>query len=173
VACNLVLIQRAGKGRHRRTVQGNVSRAHHSLKNARRHREPWLLAVDPALDSISAEDAARLYSKRMQIEEAFRNLKSERFGLGFDASRSKQGNRIAVLLLIAALATFILRMIGQAAAKRDIARHCQSNTRRSRPVLSVITLARQIVCNKLAVFTCAELKAALCDVRKSCCALPI
>lgn len=173
VACNLVVVKRTCKGRHQRTVQGTVSRAHHSLKNTRRQREPWLLAVDPTLDRVSAEQVVKLYGKRMQIEEAFRDLKSERFGLGFNASRSKDSNRIGVLLLIAALASFALRMIGEAAVKRDLARQCQGNTRRSRPVLSVITLARQVVSSKLATFTSDELKVALRSVLKSCAAAHI
>lgn len=168
VSCNLVVVKRACKGRRRHNVQGKVSRAHHSLKNARRQREPWLLAVDPELDCVSAGMAVKLYGKRMQIEEAFRDLKSGRFGLGFNVSRSKDGNRIGVLLLIAALASFALRMIGEAATQRDLARQCQSNTRRSRAVLSVITLARQVVSSKRAIFTRAELKTALCTVRTAC-----
>ena len=124
--------------------------------------------MDPTLEHISAESAVRLYGKRMQVEEAFRDLKSERFGLGLHASCSKDGKRIGVLLLAATLAAFAGRLIGAAAANRGLARQCQSNTRRSRAVLSVITLGRQVVCTRLAVFTVAELKAALRTVQQSC-----
>ena len=101
----------------------------------------------------------------MQIEEAFRDLKSDRFGLGLSASRTTQRQRLAVLLLIGALATFVLRLIGEVAQQRQMQFQFQSNTRRSRSVLSVISLARQVVQKGLAVFPPGELNAALSRLR--------
>ena len=48
-------------------------------------------------------------AQRMQIEESFRDLKSQRFGLEFSVNRSTQKNRLCVLLLVACLASFVLR----------------------------------------------------------------
>jgi hypothetical protein len=109
----------------------------------------------------------------MQIEEAFRDLKSERFGLGFSANRSTHDARLGVLLLIACLASFVWRLIGEAAKARQLERQCQSNTRRSRAVLSVISLARQLVRKGLAHFCSSDLHAALCRLRDGCSILPI
>lgn len=80
VACRLVLVKRFCRGRHQRSVHGKPVRSRHSLKNARSQREPWLLAVCPALAHVHAEAVVSMYAQRMQIEEAFRDLKSERFG---------------------------------------------------------------------------------------------
>ncbi|MEQ1742257.1 MAG: transposase, partial [Candidatus Nitrotoga sp.] len=128
---------------------------------ARAQREPWLLAVSPKLDHLSAQAAVAVYAQRMQIEESFRDLKSERFGLGFSASRSTQKNRLGVLLLVACLASFVLRLIGEVGKARQLEFKFQSNTRRSRPVLSVITLALQLIQHGMAAFPPRELGAAL------------
>jgi hypothetical protein len=42
------------------------------------------------------KQVVRAYTSRMQIEESFRDLKSERFGLGYDASRSTRTVRCPV-----------------------------------------------------------------------------
>jgi hypothetical protein len=167
VTCRLVLIKRRRRLRHKRTVHGKRVRSCHSLKQARSHREPWLLAVSPGLAHLSAEAVVAIYAQRMQIEESFRDLKSERFGLGLSANRSKHKDRLSVLLLIAYLASFVLRLIGQAAKTRQMEFQFQSNTRRSRPVLSVISLGLQLVRKNLASFPRHELNAAL-DRLRSC-----
>ena len=166
VVCDLVLIKRTPKGRHKRSVFGTKVRSRHSLKQARASREPWLLAASPTLSHLSAQALAALYAQRMQIEEAFRDLKNERFGLGLSASRSKQGQRLAVLALIGALASFVLRLIGEAARARQMQFQFQSNTRRSRPVISVISLALQIVQKGLFKFPTGEINAALTRLRQ-------
>jgi hypothetical protein len=70
-----------------------------------------------------------------------------------------------VLLLIAHLASFALRVIGEAAKAKQLEFQFQSNTRRSRPVLSVISLALKLVRKDLATFRRAELDAALQRLR--------
>jgi hypothetical protein len=101
----------------------------------------------------------------MQIEESFRDLKSEHFGFGFSAGRSKQKNRLGVLLLIACLASFVLRLIGEVGKAKQLEFRFQSNTRRSRSVLSVINLALQLVQHGLAAFPPRELRDALVRLR--------
>lgn len=161
VPCRLVLIKHANQKRHKKSRLGKLVHSSHSLKNARAQREPWLLAVSPKLDHLSAQAVVAVYAQRMQIEESFRDLKSERFGLGFSANRSTQKNRLGVLLLVACLASFVLRLIGEAGKARQLEFKFQSNTRRSRPVLSVITLALQLIQHGMAAFPPRELGAAL------------
>ncbi|HJU70593.1 MAG TPA: transposase [Paucimonas sp.] len=102
-----------------------------------------------------------LYAQRMQIEESFWNLKSERFGLGRWVSCSRSKQRIGVLLLTAAIASCLLRLAGEAARASHLERPYQSGTRKVRVVLSVITLARQLVRKPAVIFTCVTLHAAL------------
>ena len=51
----------------------------------------------------------------MQIEEAFRDQKSQTYGLGSNAHRTKKKGRLEVLLLLAALANWLHYMLGLAA----------------------------------------------------------
>ncbi|MGA8148209.1 MAG: hypothetical protein WB870_11630 [Gallionellaceae bacterium] len=97
----------------------------------------------------------------VQIEQSFRDLKSERFGLGFSANRSTQKNRLSVLLLLACLALFVLRLIGEVGKTKQMEFKFQSNTRRSRPVLSVISLALQLVRHGMSEFPSREFREAL------------
>ncbi len=161
VPCRLVLIKHAGQKRHRKSRLGNLVRSSPSLKKSRAQREPWLLAVCPQLAHLSAQAVVSVYAQRMQIEESFRDLKSEHFGLGFSAGRSTQKARLAVLLLVACLASFVLRLIGEAGKARQLQFKFQSNTRRSRPVLSAISLALQLVRHGMAAFPPREFRNAL------------
>ena len=161
VPCRLVLIKRINRGRHSKGKLGKLARSTQNIKNARAQREPWLLAVSPKLDHLSAQAVVAVYAQRMQIKESFRDLKNERFGLGFSASRSTQKNRLGILLLVACLASFVLRLIGEVGKAKQMEFQFQSNTRRSRPVLSVISLALQLVQHGMAAFPPRELGAAL------------
>lgn len=161
VLCNLVLIKRIKQGRHKKGKLGKRVYSNQSLKSARAQREPWLLAVSPKLGHLSAQAVVAVYAQRMQIEESFRDLKSERFGLGFSANRSTQKDRLGVLLLVGCLAAFVLRLIGEVGKAKQLDFQFQSNTRRSRPVFSVITLALQLVQHGMAAFPPRELGAAL------------
>ena len=54
----------------------------------------------PAFPKASPETIIDQCSRRMSIEESFRDLKNERLGLGFSASRSRSGKRLEILLVI-------------------------------------------------------------------------
>jgi hypothetical protein len=86
---------------------GTRSRSHTSMKAEQRERDPWLLIASRALSALSARQIVSIYSKRMQIEQSFRDLKCERFGCAFHHSLTRKPDRIAMLLLIHALATFV------------------------------------------------------------------
>jgi len=145
VACGLSLVKRPKRYRVRQSVFGAPVRSNQSLKQARAQREPWLLAASPSLAHLDSAQIINAYAKRMQIEEAFRDLKCTRYGLGFELNLSRARERLAALLLIALLAFFVLWLIGQQALARKLQFHYQSNTRRTRPVLSVFHLACLIV----------------------------
>jgi hypothetical protein len=104
---DLVLYRKPRSGRVHLNRHGARSRSHTSLKAERREREPWLLVASCALAQLSAKQIASIYSKRMQIEQSFRDLKCERFGCAFYYSLTRKPKRIAMLLLIHALATFV------------------------------------------------------------------
>ena len=71
-----------------------------------REREPWLLAASHSLSTLKASQIAAIYAKRMQIELAFRDMKSHRYGCASEDSLTRKGRRLEILLLIHALAGF-------------------------------------------------------------------
>lgn len=108
----------------------------------RLHRAPWLLATSLPHDRLASPRIKRLYSQRIQIEETFRDVKNHRRGLRLRYARSRDGKRLEVLLLIAALTTFLHWLFGLVAQGQGLARHFQANTVRSRAVLSIVFLGQ-------------------------------
>ncbi len=82
ISARLVTIKHAPKGRHMTTVKGERTRSSHSKKKSKAESEPWLLAAAPSLAHLSADAIIAIYGERMQIEQAFRDSKNPRFGLG-------------------------------------------------------------------------------------------
>ena len=145
IVCRLCLVKRPKRHRINQSVFGAPVRSNQSLKKARAQREPWLLATSVSLNPLKPAQIVNRYATRMRIEEAFRDLKCTRYGLGFELNLSRTRERIAALLLIAALAFYALWLIGSGALARGLLAHYQSNTRRSRPALSLFNLAIQVV----------------------------
>lgn len=145
VTCYLHLIKRPKRHRIHKSVFGQRVHGNQSLKQARAQREPWLIAASPSLGHLKAAQIINHFATRMQIEESFRDLKCARYGLGFELNLSRSRERLAVLLLIALLALFVLWLIGRQALAHGLQYHYQSNTRRTRPVLSLFNLACLIV----------------------------
>jgi hypothetical protein len=104
---DLVLYRKPRVGRVRLNRHGTRSRSHTSMKAEKRERDPWLLVASCALSMLNARQIVKIYSKRMQIEQSFRDLKCERFGCAFYYSLTRKPDRISMLLLIHALATFV------------------------------------------------------------------
>ena len=104
--CRLIVHATPPKGRVHRTLHGDRCRARYSRKIAQRHSEPWLLAVSPNLQLLSTAQVIAVYARRMQIEQSFRDLKSHRFGVGFEDSLTRVGARLAILLMLHAMACF-------------------------------------------------------------------
>lgn len=141
----LYLYRAPCRGRKDRNQDGNASRAARSRKAAKGHREPWVLVSNLSARHETAQKVVRLYAKRMEIEEGFRDIKSERFGLAFNLHGTRQARRIEVLLLIAMLASFRLLGCGMALDTTGKAKAYQSNTRLSRRGVSLWRLGCEAV----------------------------
>ena len=113
LTARVVLHAKPAKGRKHRNRQGVPARNSNSRKNAQRESEPWLLVASPSL-ALSARQLITLYGRRMQIELSFRDLKSHRYGQGFEDSLTRKGARIEVLLLLSAMAAFATWLVGMA-----------------------------------------------------------
>lgn len=123
--------RRRRKGRGRRRPQGPGRNA---AEARRRAHHPWLLAT--SLSEASARRVVALYAQRMQVEEAFRDLKNLRLGWGASALRTRSPARLTVLLALAALAMLAVCLTGAAAEAAGLARLYQANSCRTRRVLS-------------------------------------
>lgn len=119
-----------------------LSQTEANSKHRKSAEEPWLLAT--SLDSDATWVAAH-YKTRMQIEETFRQLKTERFGWALDRARSKSPHRWRVLLLIAAIAAVFCTRLGLAAEAAGVHARYQANTVRHRRTLSLMTLGHLVV----------------------------
>ena len=143
--CRLVVVKEPRKHRMHTSVWGQKVRSGHSRKQAAGHREPWLLATSLALADYQATQIVAFYRTRMQIEEAFRDMKTERYGFGLNGSHTTQRARWTILLLIAALAHMALWLLGLATIQARQHYQYQANTTRDRLVLSAITLGRHVI----------------------------
>lgn len=138
----IVLHARPPKGRVHRNHHGQPARSKHSLQNARREREPWILVASPALVDTSAARIVAIYAQRMQIELSFRDLKSHRFGHAFEDSLTRKGPRIAILLLLHAMAAFATWLVGLSCEATGLERWLAPHAARRR-LYSVVRLGRE------------------------------
>lgn len=136
----LCVIHKAPKGRHRMTRAGTPARGSTSLKNAKRESEPWLIGTSQSLAERTALEVINLYRTRMRIEHGFRTLKSHQFGFALEDSQTRSADRIAVLLMIHALALFLAWIAGCAAQRSNLHPQLRSNADRQQQNFSIITL---------------------------------
>ena len=165
--CQLVLVREPRKHRTHRSRLGHKVRSSSSRKQAACHREPWLLAVSEGLAGYRADQLVACYRKRMQIEEAFRDLKDARFGVGLCLSQTTQANRFTILLLIAALAQLAVWLVGHATVNAGYHGRYQANTTRRRLTVSVIALGMQVVRRAREHFTRHDLLAPLLQLQRN------
>jgi len=143
--CHLYLYKKPNQGRKANRSIVHSIRHSNDIYFEKQQKDPWLIATNLAPEDYSPKAIIALYSKRMQIEECFRDLKSNRFGFGFTLSRSKDCERLNVLLLIAALATLCLWWIGYHAKGKAWHLHFQANSIKDRNVLSLPFLALAVI----------------------------
>jgi len=144
-SCHLYLYKKRKQYRKAKRSVMHIAKHSNSDVFEMQQKEPWLLATNLSPEEYSAKKIVQLYGKRMQIEEAFRDLKSDKFGFGITLSRSKNVERLNILLLIAAIATVCLWWIGVLAQQQGWHRHFQANTVVERRVLSIPFLALQVI----------------------------
>ncbi|ATG75514.1 hypothetical protein AN401_18060 [Zobellella denitrificans] len=130
------------KGRHKKRgkKQPMYPQAEKQYRDAA--EEPWLLVTSDA--DLTARQVVSLYRKRMQIEQNFRDDKSQRYGFGWSNSKSQGEGRLGQLCLIAQVATLFLWLVGFECEQQGLHRRYQANTEERR-VLSFLTLGKQVI----------------------------
>lgn len=141
---NLFLVKNKYKGRVNYNCYGQKRRSSVSRKHQKAGKEPWVLASSLS-GKTQAKLVVRIYQRRMQIEESFRDLKSSRYGFSFEQSHSKSSKRIEILLLIASLASLIAWFVGYVAEKLNLHWQFQSNSITKRRVISLFYLGCRVI----------------------------
>ncbi|MBW5823390.1 IS4 family transposase, partial [Yersinia enterocolitica] len=137
------LHQKESKGRKHRHSRCRIDRKSQAHDGRSAAKEPWL--IFSSTDDFRPREIMKLYSRRMQIEQNFRDEKSERFGFGLRASYSRSSGRMLVLSLLATLSTIVLWLIGYHAENKGLHLRYQANSIKSRRVISYLTLAENIL----------------------------
>lgn len=166
LACHAYLLKKKKQGRIKKTVFGQRCKMKHSEKNAHRERTPWLIVTSLEGGVTITKRVINLYKTRMQIEEAFRDIKNSRWGFSLDEARVSTAYRYENLLLIGTLATFTVWLTGKVAEIKQIHRHYQANTIKTRHVLSTFYLGCQVVKNTTIEFRRQDYQQAVAALRQ-------
>ncbi len=143
IACHFYLFRGTKKHRVRKNLRGRKIQSSVSLKHEKREREPWVVVSSLPVESYTPKQIISLYKKRMQIEEAFRDLKNTRNGFSLRHCRSFDAQRLNIALLIAAIAMLLLWIVGIMAKQQNQHVNFQANTVRRHAVLSIFTIGWQ------------------------------
>lgn len=157
--CTLVLVRNKNKGRHALNAHGRRKTSKCSLEHSASGKEPWLLATSLPPHRNLAKQVVSIYRQRMQIEEGFRDLKSTRFGLGFEQNKTGKKNRLTILVLLTTLASIVAILLGMSLVVSGKHRRFQANTERKQ-VLSFHTLGLRAYMKKTEIYK-QEFKQAL------------
>ena len=96
------------------------------LKHQKGMKEAWCIATNRT--DLGAAGVVRLYSRRFTIEETFRDIKDNHFGMGLIATHIGTPERRDRVLLIAAVAQALLTLLGAASEACGLDRALKANT---------------------------------------------
>lgn len=97
---------------------------------AKMMKDAWCLAT--SLGELPASAVVKLYGRRFTIEENFRDVKDLHFGMGLSFSHIRDPERRDKLLLIGAIATTLVTVLGAAGEKLGMDRMLKVNTAKKR-----------------------------------------
>lgn len=143
------LVKKKIKGRKKRLKNGKIDKNRTSKQHSQGHREGWVIvsSLTPNKSTI-AKKIMNIYSRRMTIEESFRDLKSTQYGFGMDQNKTIKQKRLIVWLLLAALACLLAWIVGYFAEKAGLHHQFQANSIKNRRVLSFFYLGCEVIRKK-------------------------
>lgn len=100
------------------------------VKHQRRMKEAWCIATNRT--DLGAAGVVRLYARRFTIEETFRDIKDNHFGMGLSATHIASPQRRDRILLLAAVAQALLTLLGAAGEACGLDRTLKANTVKTR-----------------------------------------
>ncbi|EBD1257987.1 IS4 family transposase [Salmonella enterica] len=131
------------KGRKNKRSRCGIARPSQLKDASPAAKEPWL--IFSSTDDFKPRVIMKLYSRRIQIEQHFRDEKSERFGFGLRASYSRSAGRVLALSLLTTLSTIVLWLVGYHAENKGLHLRYQANSVRTRRVITYLTLAENVL----------------------------
>ncbi|EJA0166498.1 IS4 family transposase [Salmonella enterica] len=152
------------KGRKSAHPKARAHRANLERKAQAGGRFPWLILTNS--QELTPRQVMKLYGRRMQIEQNFRDEKSGRYGFGLREGRNNSTERVEVLALIATLASIVMWLSGYSLENRGIHLQYQANTIKHRRVISLLTLAENVLRHSPLIFAMTSLKCALDTLRR-------
>jgi hypothetical protein len=142
--CRLITTHNKHKKSHRNTPRALKTRNNGAGSYLQAAKEPWILTTNLPSRYKSTE-IVTFYSKRMQIEESFRDIKSHQFGLCGRYVRTTCIHRWGVKMMLAAIAQIVYWVLGIIGHSQGMQRLFQANTVRDKKVFSYFTLGRFII----------------------------
>jgi len=142
---HLVLYKGKSKKRHKRNLNKKISASGKSKRHAKAGKEPWLLVTSLPQAQDNPNHMVNIYRQRMRIEENFRDTKCPHYGLGLKDSLTRTPERMAILLLIAAIATFAAWLAGISTIHQGKAADFQAHSAKFTTSLSVVYLGREVI----------------------------
>lgn len=100
------------------------------LKHQKGMKEAWCIATDRT--DLGAAGVVRLYARRFTIEETFRDIKDNHFGMGLSATHIGKPERRDRMLLLGAVAQALLTLLGAAGEACGLDRTLKANTVKTR-----------------------------------------
>ena len=146
--CQLVIYKQNPKGRKALNRSGKPKQSKHAKVHIKSARDPWLLATSLPQGHQLEKRLVKIYRLRMQIEEGFRDMKSRQYGLGLEHNKTKQINRLSILILLTTLAHWVLMNLGMMAKLANKHRQYQANSIKTSNVLSLHFIGRRVAIDK-------------------------
>jgi hypothetical protein len=100
------------------------------VKHQKGMKEAWCIATNRV--DLGAQGVAKLYGKRFTIEETFRDLKDNHFGMGLSATHIGVPARRDRLLLLGAISHALLTLLGAAGEACGLDGKLKANTVKTR-----------------------------------------
>lgn len=139
---NFYLYKNKPKGRKYKRSKDKPVRATVTGKAKVAGKSPWLIFTNAT--QFTPKQIMKLYSRRMQIEQNFRDEKNTRWGFGLRHAMSHSPERLEVLSLIATLVSITLWLSGYSFENKQMHLNYQANTIKHRRVISLLTLAENV-----------------------------
>ena len=143
--CRLITTRRKLKGRKQKISRNRTTSKAANGNYSSAAKEPWILATNLSAEECKAVNVVLLYSKRMQIEETFRDIKSPQFGLAGRYVRTMDIYRWATLMLLASMVIICYWVIGVIGHSQGMQRIFQPNTVKDKRIYSYFTLGKFII----------------------------